>query len=193
MPPDVQSANVLTYAPPSKRGYRRVDRTALVASVLLLGVYYVGLVPDTSYVSFNFLPEFAWEEPVPPTEVFSVVLRVPPHRLLQERHLHRYLWFFPFAVAALTAFLLVRQVRLKMLAAAVAMLAPLAPLLVLEPTRCAWAPLLSLVIAPAFLGYCDGETWTDGVVAWGAVGGWMILWFVMLVVLMVTRRTYAAA
>ena len=185
--PDLQSTNVLTYAAPAECRYCRINRLALVASVLLLGVYYVGLVPDTSYVSFTFQQEFRWDESIPPREVFSVVLRVPPHRLLEEPRVHRELWFFPLAVVALTAFL---HVRLKLLVALVAMLAPL---LVLEPTRWVFTPLVSLVVAPAFLGYCDGETWKDGMVAWGALGGWMILWFVVLVRLVVPRRTRAAA
>lgn len=177
------SANVLTYAAPPKRAYRRINALALIASLIFLGAYYIGLLPETSFVSFNFLPEFAYDQTVPPTEVFSVVLRVPPLRLLEETRLYRELWFFPSAAVVLVAFVLFRHIRLKV---ATALVAIFLPLLIFEPQRAALASLMSLVVVPAFLGLCDGETWCEGIVTYGAVGGWTLLWFVVLIL---TQRT----
>jgi hypothetical protein len=45
-----------------------------------------------------------------------------------------------------------------------------------------------LLVPPALLGRCDGETWSEGMVAAGAIGGWMILWFALALALLRGRK-----
>jgi hypothetical protein len=151
-----------------------------VGSILLVGVFYLGLVPSLSSFAFDYTRN------IPLTEAVAGVARVGPRALLSDAYTSHEVQFIPFAAATAVAFVLVRRLSWKLAAAGVAVVGPV----LFCRTVVVWvfSPLLFFITVPAALtGHADGETWSEGHVAYGAVGGWEILWLLIAVALFLTR------
>ena len=165
--PEEPVIEVLPYAAPAAQSHRRINAVVALGSLLVLCLFYLGLVPLMSSFAFDYTKD------IPLQEAVAGVLKVPPRKLLTDPYTFPIVLFIPFAVAALVVFILGRSPQAKLFMAGVAIGIPLvcgSPMLVASPV------LFVMVVPAAVLGRCDGEDWSEGMVAYGAVGGWMILW-----------------
>jgi hypothetical protein len=170
---DEPAIEVLTYAAPAPhRGNRRLNAVALIFGTLVLGLFYLGLVPSISSFAFDYTKRIGL-----PTAVSGVV-RVPPWKLLADPYTSTKVWFIPLALGALIAFVIAGRPRTKLILAAVA----LGVSVVGGSHLILFSPIAFFFIAPAaVLGQCDGEDWSEGMVAFAALGGWIILWALIIV------------
>jgi hypothetical protein len=148
--------------------------------MLLVAVFYLGLVPAVSSFAFDYTRN------IPLTEAVAGVVRAGPRALLNDPYTSRQVRFIPFAAATAVAFVLLPRLSWKLAAAAVAVVGP--ALFCRTLVLWAFSPLLFFVTVPAALtGHADGETWSEGHVAFGAIGGWELLWIVIALALFLTR------
>lgn len=95
--------------------------------------------------------------------------------------------YYAAAVAVLAAFVLARPHRWKLSVAVVALLMP--SLFARGVRFYVICPIALFFSVPAaLLGRSDGEEWSEGFVALGAVGGWVILWLVVAGRLLWSRK-----
>ncbi|HEY7116536.1 MAG TPA: hypothetical protein VH475_08120 [Tepidisphaeraceae bacterium] len=170
--PDEPAIEVLPYAAATRqRGGRRLNAVALIGGALVLCLYYLGLVPAMSWFAFDYTKTIGL-----PTAVREVI-KVPPWKLVADPYTSVKVWFIPFAVGALVGFVVARRPRAKLILAGVALgvsvLGGSSMMLV--------SPIAFFIIAPAaVLGRCDGEDWSEGLVAYAAMGGWIVLWTLIM-------------
>jgi hypothetical protein len=154
-----------------------------LASIPLLCVFYLGLVPAMSSIAFDYT------RPIPLSEAVAGVLKIPPWRLLRDPYTAVGVFFIPLGIGALTVFVLTQRPRVKLIVAAVAIGLPI---FCGHLLGCIFGPMLLVTVVPsALLGRSDGEDWSEGMVAYGAAGGWVVLWCAILVTIFVKRRRYA--
>lgn len=180
--PEQPAAEVLPYAAPRRPKYFGLNVAVSAVSVVLLGIFYVGLAPSISSFAFDYTRD------IPLSEAIGGVTRVSPRALLTDVYTSREVYFIPAAVATLAAFVLVRRRRWKL---GVALFAIGFPVFLVRNLQFYFASPIAffLAVPAALLGRCDGEDWSEGIVAVGAIGGWIILWaFVAAGLLWTARR-----
>lgn len=168
-------SKVLSYAAPARRDDRRINLAAVVASTSLLALFYLGLVPAQSGFAYNYTRD------VPLGEAVATALTAPPLTLFTDPHTAGFVWFIPLALVGVAAFALTSTRHLKLvIAISTAMVG-----IVGCGKLFAFAPILFFAVVPIALGGgCDGEDWSEGMVAFGAAGGWMMLWWLIVMLLL---------
>ena len=168
--------------PPPGRRRAAAARALLIASAwLLVALYYVGLIPSMATFAFDYTRN------IPITEVLPAVFSRSPSELLHDPYTSAAVCFIPLALTVSLAFGAVRQTGAKVALATIALLLPLLGVYY-TPTMFVFLPLMSPVAVGGLVGWCDGETWSEGFVAKGALGAWMIQWAAVLVTLWVRLR-----
>jgi hypothetical protein len=178
---ELPAAEVLPYAAPRRRRYTGLNIAVAAASVVLLAIFYVGLAPSIASFAFDYTRN------IPLSEAITGVTRVSPRALLTDPYTMPQVYFMPTAIATLAAFVFLRRSPRKLAVAVFAIAFPV--FLVRNVAFYLFSPVAFFLAVPAaLLGRCDGEVWSEGIVAIGALGGWMLLWIVVAARLLWTSR-----
>jgi hypothetical protein len=168
--PDPSPAPVLPYgipAPPPS--HRRINRATVIGSALLLLAFYIGLAPGVGGFAFDYTRR------IPIWEAVTAVVRVPPWEVATDTHTSRFVWFVALAAGGCAGFVLCRPPWAKVVIAFASAVVPV--LAVRGAVRLlVHLPMVLPEFLGALVGRADGESWSEGMVAWGAMAAWMVFW-----------------
>jgi hypothetical protein len=173
---ETPSVNVLPYATTARESYRRINLVVAVGSGLLLAGFYIGLAPSVGGFAFDYTKR------IPIWEAVTGVVRVSPWEVLNDFHTQRLVWFLPIGMMVAVSFVLGRWRRAKLV---ISVAAVVLPLVVIGRAfgRIVLLPFLVPQFMGALIGLADGEDWSEGMIAMGAMGAWMIFWSLIIVAL----------
>ena len=167
--------SVIAYEPASAAGATRrpvrpmwLTVVALVASSLILAIFLLSLPPARQSGALNYT------RAIPLTEAFAYAASPSRWRdVMQDRATAWLVWFFPASLLVLVAFIRARRVWTIAIIVLAAIILPMP----FCQHHVKWLPVAAvLVLPPAVLGRLDGEDWSEGTVAFGCLGGWLIVW-----------------
>ncbi len=171
------AAGVLDYHAPKARRFLSLNKLVMFTAAILLPMYYAALVPSISQLSMSEL-SMSWDEGQSWLRGGSAIFRVHPGKVLDDRRARRQTGFITFGAAVTVIWILIRRPWVRLLLATLAVAVP--PVFTALSTD-DWykIPLYGpMVFVQSLLGSCDGETWSEGIVAIAVMGVWMIIWLV---------------
>ena len=160
--------------PPSRRFKVAVG----VASVMIVLLFLVALPPARQSAALDYTRD------IPLSEAIDYSIRADWSTVFTDHATAGMVWFAPVALACAVTFMVARQTWLTRSTVA---LSVLAPFLWTGPGGIL-LPLIAVIAFPAVFGQQDGETWSEGFVAAGCMGAWMIQWTMVVLLLCLPRK-----
>ncbi len=163
---------VLEYAKPQKRRLFSLNSVVIICTAILLPLFYIALAPSISSFALDYTQKHSW------WRVSRAVLAVNPRQLLSDPSTDRRVWFIPFGIVMTSLFVFFRRRGLKRAIAAAAMLFT-AYFFGIGSQYWIRVPIYGTVIfVRSLVGLAGGEEWSEGIVALGIMGVWIILWLI---------------
>jgi hypothetical protein len=161
------------FAPPA----RWLKVCVAIVTTFILFIFLIALPPARQSAALDYTRD------IPLSEAIGYSLKADWSSVLTDHATGTLVWFVPVAIACVIVFAAARRVWLSLSVVGLALLFPA----FVEGPRALLLPIITIFVVPALFGQEDGETWSEGFVALGCIGAWMLLWIFATAVFLLRR------